>query len=297
MDIRACTADFERWLKTQVPIVRGDLRYKHTVMGTDPFGFLRATYYRWAKQFISLNNEIAKAPSVLSVGDLHLENFGTWRDELGRLSWGINDFDEAFPLAYTNDLIRLATSTLLAIDQRQLTIKPKAACYAIASGYLEGLEVLGRPFVIGEDHRWFKPILQSPQRDPGLFWDTLRTLPPERTAVPAEARAAIMSMLPSPGLAFRLHHRVAGAGNLGKPRFTAIAEWKGGAIAREAKAITISAAAWAESKTAGPYYQEIAQNAIRSADPFLKSARILGCSAIITGKPSNRIRIAESEQR
>ena len=28
------------------------------------------------------------APQVLSVGDLHLENFGTWRDADGRLVWG-----------------------------------------------------------------------------------------------------------------------------------------------------------------------------------------------------------------
>ena len=47
---------------------------------------------------------------VLAIGDLHLENFGTWRDAEGRLVWGINDFDEAWALPYTNDLIRLATS-------------------------------------------------------------------------------------------------------------------------------------------------------------------------------------------
>jgi len=44
---------------------------------------------------------------VLAVGDLDLENFGTWCDSLGRLAWGINDFDEAFPLPYTHDLVRL----------------------------------------------------------------------------------------------------------------------------------------------------------------------------------------------
>src|SRR5260370_32652719 len=47
---------------------------------------------------------------VLAVGDLHVENFGTWRDAEGRLTWGVNDFDEAYPLPYTIDLARLATS-------------------------------------------------------------------------------------------------------------------------------------------------------------------------------------------
>jgi hypothetical protein len=258
MDFRAYTAGFERWLKTQVPLVRGDLRHKHQTMGDDEFCFLRATYYRWARQFSELDDELSKAPQVLAVGDLHLENFGTWRDSLGRLCWGINDFDEAFPLP------------LIAIDQDQLFIKPKAACQAIIAGYCEGLDVVGRPFVIGEDHRWFKPILQSPQRDPGLFWDKMRTLPPERGALPAAARGAITSMLPASNLDFRLHHRVAGLGNLGKPRFTAIAEWKGGPIAREAKALTCSSAAWALSNFTGPFYEDIISNAVRSEDPCLK---------------------------
>ena len=44
------------------------------------------------------------------VGDLHVENFGTWRDVEGRLVWGVNDFDEAYALPYTNDLVRLVAS-------------------------------------------------------------------------------------------------------------------------------------------------------------------------------------------
>ena len=58
------------------------------------------------------------APRVLSVGDLHLENFGTWRDADGRLAWGVNDFDEAAVMPYVLDLVRLATSIQLAPDRR-----------------------------------------------------------------------------------------------------------------------------------------------------------------------------------
>jgi hypothetical protein len=39
--------------------------------------------------------ENAGAPVVTGVGDLHVENFGTWRDADARLVWGVNDFDEA----------------------------------------------------------------------------------------------------------------------------------------------------------------------------------------------------------
>jgi len=270
MDIRVATKTFERWLGGQVGLVRGDLRQKHVAMRANPFSFLRATYYRWAQQFIELGAATSRATKVLAVGDLHLENFGTWRDGLGRLAWGINDFDEAFPLPYTNDLVRLAASVLVAIDLDHLRLDAKAACGAILDGYREGIQTDGRAFVIGEEHRWFKPILQSPGRDPGIFWDRLRKFPRERQPLPPQARAAIEDVLPERHVTYELRHRLAGLGNLGKPRYTAIAEWQGGPVAREAKVLTRSAAAWAQSKMDGPFYRNILANAIRSPDPYLK---------------------------
>jgi len=35
----------------------------------------------------------------------------------GRLSWGVDDFDESYPLPYTNDLVRLAASVRIVIIQ------------------------------------------------------------------------------------------------------------------------------------------------------------------------------------
>jgi hypothetical protein len=270
VDILSATKSFERWVAAQTPLVRGDIRHKHLAMREDVFSFLRATYYRWAQRFSELDPVVSQASGVLAVGDLHLENFGTWRDALGRLAWGINDFDEAYPLPYTNDLVRLATSALVAIDANHLRLKAKLACQAILSGYREGLASGGRPYVIGEDHRWFKPILQNPLRDPGLFWDKLNALPRERMPMPTEARSAVEAMLPDPKLAYQLRHHQVGLGNLGKPRFTAIGQWQGGPVAREAKALTLSAAAWAQASTDGPYYAQILSGAIRSCDPFLQ---------------------------
>lgn len=269
MDIRDATKTFEQWLSGQVRLVRGDLRHKHVAMRADPFSFLRATYYLWAQHFAELDDATVRATKVLAVGDLHLENFGTWRDGLGRLAWGVNDFDEAFPLPYTNDLVRLAASALVAIDLEHLRTTAKAACRAILDGYRQGIESKGRPFIIGEEHRWFKPILQNPGRDPGVFWDKLRSFPRERESLPPEARSAIESALPDRDIPYELRHRVAGLGNLGKPRFTAIAQWQGGPVAREAKALTLSAAGWARSKMDGPFYLKILADAIRSPDPFL----------------------------
>jgi uncharacterized protein (DUF2252 family) len=93
-----------------VTIVQKDLKSKHTAMEESPFVFLRATFYRLAQVWPNVCSTLADAPTVLAAGDLHLENFGTWRDSEGRLVWGVNDFDEACPRPYPNDLVRLAAT-------------------------------------------------------------------------------------------------------------------------------------------------------------------------------------------
>lgn len=51
----------------------------------------------------------------------------------------------------------------------------------------------------------------------------------------------------------------------------ALAEWRGGLVAREAKALAPSACAWAEGrkKTPGILYQEMLEYAVRCRDPFV----------------------------
>jgi uncharacterized protein (DUF2252 family) len=72
---------FENWLRRRCKVVEGDLAYKHKRMSA--FVFLRATYFRWAKRIETICPELKNAPRVLCVGDIHTENFGTWRDAQG----------------------------------------------------------------------------------------------------------------------------------------------------------------------------------------------------------------------
>src|SRR6202162_4632148 len=116
MRIQKATKKYETWLAKNLTIVPADLALKHTRMAADTFEFLRATFYRWVQVWPEVCPDLARAPRVLAVGDLHVENFGTWRDVEGRLVWGTNDFDEAAVLPYPLDLVRLATSALFAIE-------------------------------------------------------------------------------------------------------------------------------------------------------------------------------------
>ena len=176
MDIHEATHFFDSWLATQLTIKTDDLGVKHREMRRDEFAFFRATFDRWAQQFPALRPDLASAPQALSVGDLHVENFGTWRDSEGRLAWGVNDFDEAYPLPYTNDLVRLVTSAFIAIKATPLSIGEEQAARAILRGYIEALNHGGRPFVLAEDHLVLRALALPRLKDPTVFWKKMLLL-------------------------------------------------------------------------------------------------------------------------
>ncbi|MBV9507765.1 MAG: DUF2252 family protein [Acidobacteriia bacterium] len=268
MKIVKATEKYEAWLRRRLRIVEPDLALKHEQMRSAPFPFLRATYYRWAQIWAEKCPEAAAAPKVLAVGDLHVENFGTWRDSEGRLIWGINDFDEAWPLPYTNDLIRLATSVLLS----EMSGSAAEGIFAILKGYRDCLEAGGRPFALAENHPSLREMATARLHQPERYWEKLHALADVVSEPPADALKAIASLMPESGLHWRVVHRVAGLGSLGRERYVALADWRGGSIAREAKALTCSASAWAARRKGNNaiHYQDILDRAVRCRDPFVR---------------------------
>jgi uncharacterized protein DUF2252 len=270
MDILESTRRYERWLARTVPLLRADLALKHRLMAADVFSFLRATFYRWAQLWPETCPEISAAPAVLAVGDLHVENFGTWRDAEGRLIWGVNDFDETATLPYTQDLVRLATSALLAIEESRLTLSLQRACAAIVAGYTESLEQGGGAVVLAERYRWLRDLAIARLKDQRPFWERLRALPTATGGGGARPRQLLRAALPSRDLKARLVQRQAGLGSLGRVRLVALADWRGGMIAREAKPLAPSAWLWARDEPLqSPRYNELISCAVRVPDPFL----------------------------
>src|SRR5580704_17264998 len=270
MNVVKATRQFEAWLAQRTRIDQKDLRLKHTNMKADVFMFLRATYYRWAQLWPQVCPDLARAPQVLAVGDLHVENFGTWRDIEGRLIWGVNDFDEAWPMAYTIDLVRLAVSAHLAVEAGRLPIKREDICDALLAGYRESIREKGNAFVLGEKHRWLRLIAEGELRDPVHFWQKIDALPSLKSAIPVSAVDALEHLMPAPGISYRLAHRIAGLGSLGHARYVAIADWHGGRVAREAKALVSSACYRAKDQqgTSEILYQTLLSRAVRCLDPF-----------------------------
>lgn len=272
MDIRQATSSYEKWIASCISLDRHALAFKHRQMALGLFPFLRATFYRWIQIWRETAKEAARAPALLAVGDLHIENFGTWRDIEGRLIWGINDFDEVYAMPYTVDLVRLATSAYAARAEEHLSIRPRVAGDAILEGYQDALKEGGRPIILAEENRWLRKIALSRLRDATLFWAKLEGLPKSQAVLPRDVESELRKLLPDHTLLCEKKHRMSGLGSLGHARVVLLGRWHGCYVAREAKALTPSACVWLRGKAeeGKTRYGKILDCAVRVPDPFVR---------------------------
>jgi len=259
-------AQYHAWVRSCCDVDNVGLMAKREKMLESPFAFLRATYFRWAATCESICPELASAPRIACLGDIHVENYGTWRDADGRLVWGINDFDEVATMPYAFDLVRLATSALLAPDFRA---KPGAIVSAILEGYAQGLAAPCAS-LLDDNAGWLRAFANPTQASSIKFWREVDQCPD--ATPPADVQRSLVASLPKDALVERFASRIKGGGSLGRPRHLVIAQWRGGRIVREAKAYVPSAWTWAHAGSGGrPWYTLLAQGAFRSPDPTLQS--------------------------
>jgi hypothetical protein len=265
--IKASVKAYEAWLRATLggDLVESDLDKKHGRMRDGAFPFLRATYWRWAETILDLCPDLAAAPPVLAIGDTHVENFGCWRDAEGRLVWGANDFDDAAVMPYPLDLVRLATSALLARNGKDEGFRE--ICAAILAGYAAGLAT-PRPFILERDHKWLRKAVMLPEPERADYWTKFAK--PGAETIPPRYRQALRAALPESAGAFETFPRTAGVGSLGRPRFVARAEWRGGPVLREVKAVVVSAWVLAHDGDPAIRIADIAEGRFRAVDPHYR---------------------------
>ncbi|MEI9927106.1 MAG: DUF2252 family protein [Sphingomonas sp.] len=260
--LSASIADYERWMRAWLDgdVVEPDLDKKHELMRESPFLFLRATCWRWAEAAAVLCPDLADAPAAPSVGDAHVGNFGLWRDARARLVWGINDFDEAARLPFTLDLVRLGASILLA----DKSADAGDVARALLQGYRKGLDA-PTPWVLERRHLWLRDAFAASDSKRKKFWRELDDAP-EATAIARGLREPLLRALPDAASGVRVTPRSVGAGSLGRPRFVASGEHRGGPVAAEIKARLPSC--WERGGTTG-LAQHIAHGRCRAPDSKL----------------------------
>jgi hypothetical protein len=219
---------------------------------------------------------------VLAVGDIHLENYGTWRDVEGRLVWGVNDFDEAADMPYVLDLVRLATSAVLAAAQN---ISLEDICAAVCEGYEAGVRA-PKPFVLDAEYRWLRQKLEVPEKRRAHYWEKNDPTKHKLERPHPIFVRAIKAAQPDPTVKMVYWRRTAGTGSLGRPRWVGFGTWRGAPLIREAKSILTSG--WVLVPGRGPTWlrtSELATSDFRAPDPWYQ---LIGSTLVRRLSPNNR---------
>ncbi len=276
MGIWAANRDYERWLKAELrgAVVEADLKKKHLKMSESAFAFLRATYWRWAETVLNVCPDLAGAPTVLAVGDTHLENFGTWHDGDGRIVWGVNDYDECAEMPYILDLVRLGASAVLAASPAELSLR--AICTNLLAGYQQGVEA-PEAFVLDRQHLWLRQRFVVGENERTKFWqkidgqyrDFLKKKKPAQP--PAHWLKLFHDAMPEPSVGLSYWRHTAGTGSLGRPRWLGYGTWRSGPILRECKALVPSGWTRTHGDGSRARLNEIACGRYRAPDPWYQA--------------------------
>ncbi|GAC1332431.1 MAG: hypothetical protein NVS3B11_00700 [Collimonas sp.] len=89
------------------------LQMKYKNIRNDPFTFLRGTCHLFYER-LPQSGVMRSAPLAWICGDLHLENFGSYKGDNRLAYFDLNDFDEAVLAPVSWELVRLLTSVLIA---------------------------------------------------------------------------------------------------------------------------------------------------------------------------------------
>lgn len=210
------------------------LRRKWQRMAVSPFAFLRGASALWAEALRQEPSLLRGLPGTGTlVGDLHLENIGTFRTARG-IALHVNDFDETFDGPWSFDVARLLTSTLLArpelgcsglqvIALAQQILDGHAAGVAGATARLPSpLTLAVQAASVKTDDKYLAKRLEAPGKlvrddkmPPAPAW----CLPLVKHAVAAWSEATKQRQ---PVSLVDLTRRVAGTGSLGVERLVAL---------------------------------------------------------------------------
>jgi uncharacterized protein (DUF2252 family) len=88
---------------------------KYRAMAQDPFYFFRGTAHLFYDDLLNAKESLPGQPLTWVCGDLHIENFGSYKGDNRLVYFDINDFDEATLAPATWELTRMATSIFVAL--------------------------------------------------------------------------------------------------------------------------------------------------------------------------------------
>ena len=224
------------------------LAMKFAKMRESPFVFLRGACHLFYDALPDLP-ALTRAPLAWCCGDLHFENFGSYKADNRLVYFDINDFDEAALAPCTWDIVRLLTSIRCGTDALQASPAEALAVSRDGLSAYRAALIRGKPLWVERDTagglvRELLAGLHERKRDDHLDRHTVRKGGRRRLkldggkALPAsndEQRRVSEFMIqfaaaqPDPGFFSVLDcaRRIAGTGSLGIARYVILIEGKG----------------------------------------------------------------------
>ena len=98
------------------------IKLKYEFMAENVFRFYRGTCHLFYED-ISKAYYLPGSPPCWISGDLHLENFGSFKSDNKQVYFDLNDFDEAALAPATWELTRLLTSIFIAFESLKIQEK------------------------------------------------------------------------------------------------------------------------------------------------------------------------------
>ena len=224
------------------------LQLKYRAMRASPFAFLRGTCHLFYAR-LQRGGVFKTAPLVWVCGDLHLENFGSYKGDNRLVYFDVNDFDESALAPASWDLVRLLTSLRVGADSLGVSdAKARGLCQIFLDVYSSAL-TLGKAYWVERDTarglvRELLDGLRDRQRVNFLqsrttFKRGVRQLRTDgKKALPAteQQRAAVMEFMqtfaknqthPEFYSVLDVARRIAGTGSLGVDRFAILVQGRG----------------------------------------------------------------------
>jgi uncharacterized protein (DUF2252 family) len=224
------------------------LAMKYANMRADPFVFLRATCHLFYARLPAIG--LPDAPAAWCCGDLHLENFGSYKGSNRLAYFDINDFDEAALAPLNWDLVRfLASVQVGAADIGLGKDEAKLLCASFVDAYAATLGC-GKSGWVEHDtaQGLVRELLDSvAQRRRAEHLDRRTVIKGGRRRIRIDGRKALAAdaagrehaaallaayarTQPNPGFYAPLDiaRRIAGNGSLGVERYIIVVEGKGG---------------------------------------------------------------------
>jgi uncharacterized protein (DUF2252 family) len=224
------------------------LQLKYRAMRESPFAFLRGSCHLFYRR-LPRGGVFRDAPTVWACGDLHLENFGSYKGDNRLTYFDVNDFDESALSPSSWDLVRFLTSVNVAAASMAISsANAQRLCRGFVDAYGTALST-GKAYWIERDTasglvRRLLDDLRNRERADFIAGRTVvkgkrRLLRTDgKKALPASTaqRERVVEFMrgfakhePEPGFyrVLDVARRIAGTGSLGVDRYVILIEGKG----------------------------------------------------------------------